>query len=104
MKEFIKAFFNKKEEGNSNENQSGKYMPEPRAPIEERFTYNFNETESILDAIDEAKDQAINLIRRSAALQARVSGLPRKDVDACAQRLGQGFLFPAPGVGMAIEI
>ena len=43
MKEFIKAFFNKKEEGNSNENQSGKYMPEPRAPIEERFTYNFNE-------------------------------------------------------------
>ena len=43
MKEFIKAFFNKKEEGNSNENQSGKYMPEHRAPIEERFTYNFNE-------------------------------------------------------------
>ena len=43
MKEFIKAFFNKKEESNSNENQSGKYMPEPRAPIEERFTYNFNE-------------------------------------------------------------
>ena len=42
MKEFIKAFFNKKEEGNSSENQSGKYMPEPITPIEERFTYNFN--------------------------------------------------------------
>ena len=43
MKKFIKSFFNKSEKEASEENRDGKYMPESKAPIEERFTSNFTE-------------------------------------------------------------
>ncbi|SUZ51637.1 uncharacterized protein METZ01_LOCUS4491 [marine metagenome] len=43
MKKFIKSFFNKSEKEDSEENEDGKYMPEAKAPIEERFTFNFTE-------------------------------------------------------------
>ncbi len=43
MKKFIKSFFNKSEKENSEENEDGKYMPEVKAPLEERFTFNFTE-------------------------------------------------------------
>ncbi len=43
MKKFIKSFFNKSEKENLEENKDGKYMPKLKAPIEERFTFNFTE-------------------------------------------------------------
>ena len=43
MKKFIKSFFNKSEKENSEENEDGKYMPEAKTPLEERFTFNFTE-------------------------------------------------------------
>jgi len=43
LKKFIKSFFNKSEKENSEEKEDGKYMPEIKAPIEERFTFNFTE-------------------------------------------------------------
>jgi hypothetical protein len=43
LKKFIKSFFNKSEKENSEENEDGKYMPEAKAPLEERFTFNFTE-------------------------------------------------------------
>ncbi len=41
MKKFIKSFFNKTEKAKNQSISSGKYMPEKKAPIEERFTFNF---------------------------------------------------------------
>ena len=43
MKKFIKSFFNKSSDEQSEENIEGKYMPKKKAPIEERFTFNFTE-------------------------------------------------------------
>ena len=43
MKKFIKSFFNKSSDDQSEENIEGKYMPKKKAPIEERFTFNFTE-------------------------------------------------------------
>ena len=43
MKKFIKSFFNTGDQVNSDESSKGKYMPEKKAPIEERFTFNFTE-------------------------------------------------------------
>ena len=43
MKKFIKSFFNTGDQVNSDESSEGKYMPEKKAPIEERFTFNFTE-------------------------------------------------------------
>lgn len=43
MKKFIKSFFNRGDQSNSDESSEGKYMPKKKAPIEERFTFNFTE-------------------------------------------------------------
>ncbi|MBT3442886.1 MAG: LUD domain-containing protein [Flavobacteriaceae bacterium] len=43
MKKFIKSFFNKSSDEQSEENIEGQYMPKKKAPIEERFTFNFTE-------------------------------------------------------------
>jgi|TARA_B110000881_G_C18555511_1_gene506655 hypothetical protein len=43
LKKFIKSFFNKSSDDQSEENIEGKYMPKKKAPIEERFTFNFTE-------------------------------------------------------------
>ena len=41
MKKFIKSFFKKNKSNDKEDKLEGKYMPEKKAPIEERFTYNF---------------------------------------------------------------
>ena len=41
MKKFIKSFFKKNESSEDKKNSEGKYMPEKKTPIEERFSFNF---------------------------------------------------------------
>ena len=41
MKKFIKSFFSKTEQDKNQNVPDGKYMPEKKVPIEERFTFNF---------------------------------------------------------------
>lgn len=41
MKKFIKSFFSKTEQEKNQNVPDGKYMPEKKVPIEERFTFNF---------------------------------------------------------------
>ena len=41
MKKFIKSFFKKNKSNDKEDKLEGKYMPEKKPPIEERFTYNF---------------------------------------------------------------
>ena len=43
MKKFIKSFFKKNESNDKEDKLEGKYMPEKKAPIEERFTYKFTQ-------------------------------------------------------------
>lgn len=43
LKKFIKSFFKKSNQSEPKEDVDGKYMPEKKVPIEERFTYNFTE-------------------------------------------------------------
>ena len=41
MKKLIKSFFSKTEQEKNQKVSDGKYMPEKKIPIEERFTFNF---------------------------------------------------------------
>jgi hypothetical protein len=41
LKKFIKSFFSKTEQEKNQNVPDGKYMPEKKVPIEERFTFNF---------------------------------------------------------------
>jgi L-lactate utilization protein LutC len=41
LKKFIKSFFKKNKSNDKEDKLEGKYMPKKKAPIEERFTYNF---------------------------------------------------------------
>ena len=41
LKKFIKSFFSATEQTKNQNVSDGKYMPEKKAPIEERFTFNF---------------------------------------------------------------
>ena len=41
LKKFIKSFFSATEHSKNQNVSDGKYMPEKKAPIEERFTFNF---------------------------------------------------------------
>jgi L-lactate utilization protein LutC len=43
LKKFIKSFFKKNESNDKEDKLEGKYMPEKKAPIEERFTYKFTQ-------------------------------------------------------------